>query len=114
MVRPVGCPLIDHVKDPVPPDAATAKLYGTFTVPAGSGEGVVITSFMLIVIEKVAVAVWFGVPESLTVTTGLLVPVDVGVPLIKPVNELMVSPAGRPEADQVYAPVPPVAATGAL
>ena len=39
---------------------------------------------------------------------GVLVPVAVGVPEIAPV-ELMLRPAGRPVADQVYGAVPPPA-----
>jgi hypothetical protein len=66
IVRPVGWPLIDQVKDPVPPVAATAKLYGIPWNPVGSGEGDVMASGVTtIVIEKVAVAIWaVGVVKS--------------------------------------------------
>ncbi len=66
------------------------------------------------VMERVAVAVCCGVPESFTVTVALLVPDTVGVPLITPVPALIVNPVGRPVADQVYDVTPPVAATVAL
>ena len=68
-----------------------------------------------IVIEKFAVAVCAGDAESVTVTTTLLlVPAAVGVPLMTPVEALIVNPAGWPLIDHVYAPVPPVATTAAL
>jgi hypothetical protein len=52
--------------------------------------------------ERLAVAVCWGLPASFTVTLALLVAAGpVGVPLITPVAELIVSPAGRPVADQV-------------
>jgi len=66
-------------------------------------------SVCTIVIEKVFVAVWDA--ASLTVTTTLLlVPAVVGVPLITPVDALIVRPAGWPLTDQANDPVPPVAA----
>ena len=45
--------------------------------------------------------------ESVTVIEGVLVPSAVGVPEIAP-EELMLRPAGRPVADQVYGAVPPL------
>ena len=39
-----------------------------------------------------------------------LVPVAVGIPLIKPETAFSVSPAGRPVADHVEGPLPPVPA----
>jgi hypothetical protein len=66
------------------------------------------------VMDRVAVAVCCGVPESFTVTLAVLVPATVGVPLITPVVALIDNPAGRLVADQVYDVTPPVAATGAL
>jgi hypothetical protein len=66
------------------------------------------------VMDRVAVAVCCGVPESFTVTLALLVPVTVGVPLITPLLALIDNPAGRPVADQVYDVTPPEAATGVL
>ena len=47
---------------------------------------------------------------SLAVAVTVTVAAVVGVPEITPVVALRVSPAGRPVADQVYGPVPPVAA----
>jgi hypothetical protein len=52
---------------------------------------------------------WLGVLESVTVIEGVLVPAAVGVPEMAP-EELMLRPAGRPVADQVYGAVPPPAA----
>jgi len=65
-----------------------------------------------IVSEKVAVAVCCGVPESFTVTTTLaFVIAAMGVPVIAPVDALIERVVGSPVADQVSAPVPPVAVT---
>jgi hypothetical protein len=67
------------------------------------------------VMDRGALAVCWELPESFTVMFALLVPAGpVGVPLITPVPELIVSPAGRPVADHVYGVVPPVAATVAV
>jgi hypothetical protein len=45
-----------------------------------------------------------GVAASLTVTDTLNGPATDGVPAIAPVDELIARPAGKPSADQVYAP----------
>ena len=49
--------------------------------------------------------------ESVTLTVKLVLMVPLVVPLMTPVDELMLSPAGRDplEIDQVYGAVPPVA-----
>src|SRR5581483_11219652 len=52
---------------------------------------------------------WFGALESVRVKVGVLVPVDVGVPVIAP-EEFIVRPAGNPLTDQVYGKVPPLPA----
>ena len=52
--------------------------------------------------------------ESATVITTEKGPLAVGVPEILPVAVAMDNPAGKPVADQLYAPVPPVAATVAV
>ena len=44
----------------------------------------------------------------------MLTPVAVGVPLICPLEALMLKPAGRPVADHVYGVVPPLALMVAL
>jgi len=65
--------------------------------------------------EYCFVAVWWvGVAESVTETFTVLVPAAVGVPLMTPVEGAIVTPAGRPLADHVRAPVPPTAATVAV
>ena len=71
------------------------------TTPFGSGDAV-IASCETMGMERLADAVSWGLLESFTVTVALLVPAGpVGVPLITPVPELIVSPAGRPVADHV-------------
>jgi hypothetical protein len=62
---------------------------------------VVIVNAGLMVMERLAVAVCWGVLASFTVTVAVLVPADVGVPLITPVLALIANPAGKPVADQV-------------
>jgi hypothetical protein len=96
----------------VPPATVNARVYGLFVIPRGTGEGTVITGLTVITMENVFFAVWTGGPASVTVTTTLLlVPADVGVPLITPVVAFMVSPFGSPVADQLYGVVPPLALT---
>lgn len=68
------------------------------------GDGVVAAAG-LITMDSDAVAV---VPAVAVSVTGK-VPDAVGVPLIVPVSELIVSPAGSPDAAQLTAPVPPLA-----
>jgi len=66
----------------------------------------------LIVRVNVAVAVCAGDSLSVTViVTGVAVATVEGVPVIAPVAELIVSPAGSPVADHLSAPAPPVAFT---
>ena len=67
-----------------------------------------------IVMESVDVETlrWLGELESVTVIEGVLVPEAVGVPEIAP-EELIVRPAGRPVAVQVYGAVPPPATMAA-
>jgi hypothetical protein len=52
-----------------------------------------------------------GLAASLTVTETLNVPAMDAVPAMEPVEELIERPAGKPSADQVYAPWPPLAFT---
>ncbi len=101
MLRPAGRPVADHVYGVVPPVAATVALYAVPTTPPGN-DVVVMDGGAMIVIERLAVAVrCVGLVESVTVTTAVLVPAIVGVPLIAPLEALMVKPAGNPVADQV-------------
>jgi hypothetical protein len=76
-------------------------VYETLTNPPGS-EVVVIPSPTLMVMDRFAVAVaWLGLVESVKVmTTGMLAPAAVGVPLITPAV-LIASPAGKPVAVKV-------------
>jgi hypothetical protein len=80
----------------------------TVTVGVDEGEAVV-TVLALMTRLSVAEA---DAPAVAVTTTGK-VPDAVGVPLIVP-PELIESPAGRPVAVHVAAPVPPVAATVAV
>jgi hypothetical protein len=99
----------------VPPVAATVPEYAVPTVPPGRVVVVMESGVTAgaMVTEKVAEAVpAVGVAESVTVTmTDDEVPAVVGVPVMAPVDESMLRPAGNPVADQVYGVVPPVAAT---
>jgi len=113
IVNPAGKPVADHIYGVVPPVAATVALYRTFATPAGR-EMLVIASLGLIVMERLAIALCWGVPASFTVMLAVLVPAVVGVPLITPVLLFIVNPAGKPVADQVYGFVPLIAATVAV
>ena len=71
-------------------------------VPFGKEAVVMLNGGAKIMIDRFAVAVWcVGLEESITVSAAVLDPVAVGVPLIAPVNALIVRPAGRPVADHV-------------
>ena len=112
---PGGNPEAVHVLGLVPPVDCTSRLYPLSSAPSGSGDDVVICrGGGTMVIERVAVAVCCGVPESFTVTLALLVAATVGVPLITPVLALIDNPAGRPVADHVYDVTPPEATTVVL
>jgi hypothetical protein len=67
-------------------------------VPPGS-EVVATESGIFIVIDRLAVAVFTGLLESVTVMVKLEVPMEfggtVGVPVMAPVEVLRLSPAGR-------------------
>jgi hypothetical protein len=65
-----------------------------------------------IVIVKLTLAVFAGAVESLTLNVSAVAfAAAVGVPLIVPVEEFSVTPAGKAPAliDQVYGAVPPFA-----
>ncbi len=98
----------------MPPEASHGRAVSNIHTPLGSGDGVVIVNGPTMVMERFADALSWELVESFTVTFAVLVPEAVGVPLMTPVEALIVSPAGRPVADQVYGVVPPVAVTGAL
>lgn len=55
-----------------------------------------------------------GVVESFTLIAAVAVPMELGVPVIVPVEPLIVSPLGRPLALYVYGGVPPEVVTGLL
>lgn len=85
----------------VPPLAARVALYGVFTTPAGKDVvEIPIPGEMTSVNVAFAVSL-VGVELSLTVIVTLAVAILVGVPVMAPVVELMLSPAGSPVALQV-------------
>ena len=113
-VRPAGKVPVPrlHVYGAVPPVAAKITLYAFPTVPAGSGDVVVIaTGGRLITSVAASVAVCAGLPESVAVIVNVLVPAAVGVPAMTPAV-LRLRPAGKVPAVtvQVIGVVPPVAA----
>ena len=79
--------------------------------PPANGDVVVTDSCVTIVIERLAEAVCWGLPESFTITFAVLVPVAMGAPLIAPVLALIVNPEGKLVADHVRGAVPPVVVT---
>ena len=101
IVRPAGRAVAVQVYGAVPPLAARVALYDVPTTPRDNADVVTVTGLRT-TREKVLVAVrCVGFVESVAVATTVLVPPTVGVPLITPVDVFNVSPAGRPDADQV-------------
>ena len=99
----------DQLYGVVPPVAANVWLYAVPTVPAGSGDDVVIDSAAGSTVTENA---FVAVPPPLTWTVKLEAPAAVGVPLKTPAED-SVSPAGSApdNTDQPYGVVPPVAAS---
>jgi hypothetical protein len=99
----------DQVSEPVPPDPATVWEYAVPMVAPGNVV-VEIDGAAETVMESAFVAKAPTPSVTLMVKPGA---VAVGVPEIRPLVELMPSPAGRAPADtdQVSEPVPPDAAT---
>ncbi len=101
IVRPAGRPVAVQVYGDVPPLAASVALYDVPTAP-GDNDAVVTVTGARMTRESVLVPVSrVGFVESVAVTTTVLVPPPVGVPLITPVDVFNVSPAGSPVAAQV-------------
>ena len=100
--NPAGRPLANHEYGVAPPLALTVALYAEFTAPDGNVVVVIATGVGgVMVIQRLVVAASCGLEESRTVTEAVLVPADIGVPLITPEIELIDNPAGSPVADQV-------------
>ena len=102
-----GRPVADQVYTPLPPVAASVKDKSTPAVAVGSGEVVVITKGGFR--DKVKAALWVALELSVTVTVKEALPAAGGVPVKTPAA-LRVSQLGKPVADHVYTPLPPVAA----
>lgn len=102
-LSPCGSPDADQLYPPLPPDADSDCEYATPTF-AGARAVVVIDNPPATVSVRVALAVFCE--ESLTVTVTENGPADPGVPEIWP-PVLTLNPCGRPEADQLYPPLPP-------
>jgi hypothetical protein len=75
--------------------------YPVFTVAEGSVALIVNAEVLAAAtaIDRVTDLVCTGLDESATLKVTLDVPVPVGVPEIRPVEEASVSPAGRPVGD---------------
>ncbi len=101
---------VDQVYGAVPPVAANDWLYAVPTVPAGNGEAVEIVSATaagLTVKEKDFVD---ETPLAVTWTVKVEVAAAVGVPLSTPPVDRLKPVGSVPVDDQLYVPVPPVAA----
>src|SRR5438132_2137611 len=111
--RPVGKlpDVMDQTYGVCPPVAASVTVYATFVVALGNGDVVVIDSGLLIVTVYAWVASLAAL--SLTCTVKVVVAAVVGVPLMTPVPDTMVRPAGNDptEIDHVKGAVPPVSLT---
>jgi len=99
--EPVNDPvLILNASGGVPPVADSCCEYGEPEASEGKGDtGVQHTGAAFTVIDGVIDALFE--PPSVTLIVDENVPVAAAVPLIKPVDELIESPAGRLPADQV-------------
>ena len=84
----------------MPPEPASVVLYAMVSSPLGNGDAVVIDGAALIVTVYWRVAA-VSPRVSFSVIVAVGAPVAVGVPLIAPVLELIVKPAGSPVADQM-------------
>ena len=98
-VSPVGRlpAVIDHVYAGVPPEADIAFEYAVPAVPEGSVALIVKAGAeaAATTIERGTDLDCAGLPPSVTVAVKLLVPFVVGVPEMRPVPWLRLSPAGR-------------------
>ncbi len=84
------------------------------TVPSGSDAGEMSAPCATVMENDCEAVCAIGEVLSVTVTVTFgLVPAAVGVPLITPVEELMLRPAGRPVAEKAYGVTPPLA-TGVM
>ena len=85
----------------MPPVAVMEFEYPVFTVAEGSVALIVNAEVLAAAtaIDRVTDLVCTGLDESATLKVTLDVPVPVGVPEIRPVEEAKVSPAGRPVGD---------------
>ena len=81
----------------MPPVADMGLEYAVLAVPAGSDAEIVNAggAAAATTIERGTDLVCAGLPASLTVTVKLDVPLAVGVPEIRPVLAIRLSPAGR-------------------
>ena len=87
--------LIDHVYPGVPPPASKVCEYATPLVPEASTEEAIESGVGETTIEVAPDAVCAGLPESVTLTVKLDVPLAVGVPEIAPVEGLRERPLGN-------------------
>jgi hypothetical protein len=79
----------------VPPVAVIAFEYDVPCVPEGKLEVVIERAGTTTTNDRETDLVRAGFPESVTVAVKVVVPVAVGVPVIKPVLAARLSPAGR-------------------
>ena len=96
-VKPPGSvpEVSDHVYGMVPPLAANVCEYAVPTWPLDSDNIVIVSVAGAIVSVRLTFAVCAGEPESVTLKVSAVVfAAAVGVPLIWPVDEFSVSPAG--------------------
>ena len=106
-LSPAGRPVADHVYGVVPPLPAKVTPKDEPTTAVGRLD---VTITGAATIDKIRVLVTACLPASVNVTTTDDAPTVVGVPLITPVVESKLNPAGRPVADHMYGVVPPLPA----
>ena len=106
-MRPAGSPAAEKVYGVTPPVAPKFAVYAVPTTPVLRLVVETASAGGLIVNDKVLVAVFAGLAESVTMMVTLDVPAAVGMPVIW--FAVTVRPAGSPVAENVYGETPPVA-----
>jgi hypothetical protein len=109
MVSPVGSPVALQWSGVLPPEATTVALYAAPDTPFGRDEVLMLKARAMVKDSCFVTVCAVGVVPSVMVRVTVKPPPDCGVPEMIPVDELMLSPVGSPEALQLSGRFPPEA-----